>query len=157
MFITMLPCLLPSSCHWTRTIICIYAPKPSQYASKHIIFSIHALAFRGYLSSRSSNRNPVRFSHLTLASSITNQNQLFDLVILKCLAVYSENYWPLVVLSGLVVSVFTTGSKVCGFKPGRQRCILRAVKVRSTPSFGGEVKPSAPYRKNLRLVKPSKK
>jgi hypothetical protein len=49
-----------------------------------------------------------------------------------------------VACGGLVVSVLATGPKVRGFKPGRGRWILRVIKsaIRSTPSFGGEVKPS---------------
>jgi hypothetical protein len=34
-----------------------------------------------------------------------------------------------------------------GFKPGRSRRIFRAKKIFSTPSFGGEVKPSVPCRR----------
>jgi hypothetical protein len=45
-----------------------------------------------------------------------------------------------------VVSVLTIGPKVRGFIPDRRR-LLRAIQVRSTPSFGVEVKPSAPCRK----------
>jgi hypothetical protein len=54
-----------------------------------------------------------------------------------------------VALGGLVVSVLATGPKVRGFKPGRGRWILRVIsdKIRSTPSFGGEVKPSVPCRR----------
>jgi hypothetical protein len=50
----------------------------------------------------------------------------------------------LVALGGLVVSVLATGPKVRGFDPG----FLRVIKIRSTISFGGEVKPS-----DLRHVK----
>jgi hypothetical protein len=52
-----------------------------------------------------------------------------------------------------MVSVLATGPKVRGFKPGRGDLFLRAMKIRSTPSFGGEVKPSAPFHKILRHVK----
>ena len=38
-------------------------------------------------------------------------------------------------------------TQVCGFKPGRSRRIFRTKKVVSTPSFGGEVKPSVPCRR----------
>jgi hypothetical protein len=44
-----------------------------------------------------------------------------------------------VILCGLVGSVIAIGPKVCGFKPGRGRWILRAIKGRSTPCFGGEI------------------
>ena len=38
------------------------------------------------------------------------------------------------------------GTQVRGFAPGRSRRIFRAKKIHSTPSFGGEVKPSVPCR-----------
>ena len=38
-------------------------------------------------------------------------------------------------------------TQVCGFKPGRSRRIFKGEKIRSTPSFGGEVKPSVPCRR----------
>ena len=41
-------------------------------------------------------------------------------------------------------SVLTFSTQVRGFKPGRSRRIFRAKKILSTPSFGGEVKPSVP-------------
>jgi hypothetical protein len=44
-------------------------------------------------------------------------------------------------LGGLEVSVLATGPKVRGFDPDRGRWI------RSTTSFGGEVKPSVPCRR----------
>jgi hypothetical protein len=43
-----------------------------------------------------------------------------------------------------VVSVLATGPKSRGFKPGRGDGFLRAIKIRSTPSFGGEVKREGP-------------
>jgi hypothetical protein len=39
-----------------------------------------------------------------------------------------------------MVSVLLTGTKVRAFKTGQGDGFLRAVKFRSTPSFGGEVK-----------------
>jgi uncharacterized protein (DUF1786 family) len=48
---------------------------------------------------------------------------------------------------GLVVSMLASGTQDRGFEPGRSRRIFRAKKIRSTPSFGGEVKPSVPCRK----------
>jgi hypothetical protein len=55
-------------------------------------------------------------------------------------------------LGGVVVSVLVTGSKGRGFKPG-QDGLLRAIKFRSTPSIGWEVKLQDPYRKILWRVK----
>jgi hypothetical protein len=51
-----------------------------------------------------------------------------------------------------MVSVLDIGPKVRGFKLGRGDGFLRAIKILSTPSFGGEVKPSAPCRNILRNV-----
>jgi hypothetical protein len=52
-----------------------------------------------------------------------------------------------------VVSVLTTGSKGRGFKHGQGDGFLRAIKIRSTPSFGWEVKTEVPSRKTSRHVK----
>ena len=41
-------------------------------------------------------------------------------------------------------SVLAFGTQVRGFKPGR---IFKGEKILSTPSFGGEVKPSVPCRR----------
>jgi hypothetical protein len=43
-------------------------------------------------------------------------------------------------LGGGMVNEYATGPKTGGFKPGRGDGFLRARKVRSTPSFGEEVK-----------------
>jgi len=43
-------------------------------------------------------------------------------------------------------SVLAFGTQVRGFTPGRSSRIFRAKKILSTPSFGGEVKPSVPCR-----------
>jgi hypothetical protein len=52
-----------------------------------------------------------------------------------------------------MVSALATEPKVRGFKPGRDNGLLWAIKIRSTPSFGREVKPSAPRHKTLRHIK----
>jgi len=44
-------------------------------------------------------------------------------------------------------SVLAFSTQVCGFKPGRSRWIFKGEKILSTPSFGGEVKPSVPCRR----------
>jgi hypothetical protein len=46
-----------------------------------------------------------------------------------------------------VVSVFATELKGYGFEPGQGDGFLRAIKIRSMPSFGWEVKPEVPCRK----------
>jgi hypothetical protein len=56
-------------------------------------------------------------------------------------------------LGRVVVSVLVTGSKGRGFAAGRGDGFLRAIKIRSTTSFGWEVKPDVPCRKILRHVK----
>jgi hypothetical protein len=52
-----------------------------------------------------------------------------------------------------MVSVLSIGPKVCGFKSSKGDGFLRVIKIRSTPSFGREVKPSVPCHKILRHVK----
>jgi len=44
-------------------------------------------------------------------------------------------------------SVLAFGTQVRGFKPGRSRRIFKGEKIFSTPTFGGEVKPSVPCRR----------
>jgi hypothetical protein len=51
--------------------------------------------------------------------------------------------------------VLAFGTQVRGFKPGRSRRIFSGEKILSTPSFGGEVKPSVSCRA-LRHVKEAK-
>jgi hypothetical protein len=41
-----------------------------------------------------------------------------------------------------MVSVLAIGFKVSGFKAGRGHGFLRAIKIRSARSFGGEANPS---------------
>jgi hypothetical protein len=59
-------------------------------------------------------------------------------------------------LGGVIVSVLAIEPKVRGYKPSRGVGFLRAIKIRSAPSFRREVKPSAPC-KILRHVKVTKK
>jgi hypothetical protein len=56
-------------------------------------------------------------------------------------------------LGGAMVRVLVIRPKVWWFKPGRSDGFLRATKIRSTPLFGGGVKPGPPCRKILRHVK----
>jgi hypothetical protein len=56
-------------------------------------------------------------------------------------------------LGGVVVSVLATGPKVCGFEPGQGDGFLRAIKTRSTPSFGWEVKLEVQCRKIYGMLK----
>jgi hypothetical protein len=52
--------------------------------------------------------------------------------------------------------VLAIGPKIRGFKPERGGCILRVIKIRSTPSVGDEVKPSASCKFYGMLKNPSK-
>jgi hypothetical protein len=52
-----------------------------------------------------------------------------------------------------VVSVLATGPKDRGLKPDRDDGFLRAIKIRSTPSFGWKVKPEFSCRKILQHFK----
>jgi hypothetical protein len=56
-------------------------------------------------------------------------------------------------LRSVVVSVLATGLKGCGFESSQGDGFLRALKIRSTPSFRWEVKPEVPCPKILRHVK----
>jgi hypothetical protein len=52
-----------------------------------------------------------------------------------------------------VVSMLATGPNGRGFKPGQNNGFLMAIKIRSKPSFGWEVKPEVPCRETLWHVK----
>jgi hypothetical protein len=52
-----------------------------------------------------------------------------------------------------MVTVLPTGLEVRGFKASQERWILRVIKICTTTSFGGKVKPSAPCHKISRQVK----
>jgi hypothetical protein len=43
--------------------------------------------------------------------------------------------------------VLAFSTQVSGFKPGRSRRIFKGERILSTPSFGGEVKPSVLCRR----------
>jgi hypothetical protein len=53
----------------------------------------------------------------------------------------------MLILSSLVVIVLAIGPKVLGLNAAEDNGLLRAIKIRSTTSFGGGVKPSAPCHK----------
>jgi hypothetical protein len=56
-------------------------------------------------------------------------------------------------VGGVLFSLLAIRPNVRGFKPGRGDLFLRAIQIRSTPSFGAEVNPEAPCRKILQRVK----
>jgi hypothetical protein len=58
-----------------------------------------------------------------------------------------------VVLSGVMASVLVIGPSFEGSNPAEGDGLLMAIKIRSTASFGGEVKPSATCRKILLHLK----
>jgi hypothetical protein len=69
-----------------------------------------------------------------------------------------EALWYLIlhVMSASVVqclSFLPLDPKLAGSNPVKDDGFLRTIKIRSTTSFGGEVKPTAPRRKILRHVK----
>jgi hypothetical protein len=49
-----------------------------------------------------------------------------------------------------MVNVLATGRIGCGFEPEQDYGFLRAIKIRSAPSFRWDVKPQVPRRKILR-------
>jgi len=51
-------------------------------------------------------------------------------------------------------SMLAVGTQVRGFKPGRSLRIFKGEKILSTPSFGGEVKPSVPCRRFVACKRP---
>jgi hypothetical protein len=52
-----------------------------------------------------------------------------------------------------MVGVLVIRPKIRRFKPGQGDEFLMEIKIRSTPSFGGELKPETQWRKVLRHVK----
>jgi hypothetical protein len=56
-------------------------------------------------------------------------------------------------LGGVMVSALDIGPKGHRFKPIKGDGFLRAIKIHSTPSFTGEVKPKATCIKFLQYVK----
>jgi hypothetical protein len=58
-----------------------------------------------------------------------------------------------VVLGGVIDIVLSLDPKFAGSNPAEDEGLLMAIKIRSTTSFGGEVKPSAPCRNILWHIK----
>jgi hypothetical protein len=71
----------------------------------------------------------------------------------SCLWIPTCNNTNTTRVGGVVVSVLATGPKGCWFKPSQCYGFLMVIKIRSTPSFGWEVKPETPCHKILRPVK----
>jgi hypothetical protein len=70
-----------------------------------------------------------------------------------CIVIMFDIIHSLNRLVGVMVSVLVIRPKIRCFKPGLGDGFLRAIKIRSTSSFGGEVKPEAHCLKILRQVK----
>jgi hypothetical protein len=85
----------------------------------------------------------------------------YEPVLSDCCVSYHD--WPYFTnlefsfLGGVTLSMLSLGPKVRGFRLRRGDGYLRAIKIRSTPSFEEEVNPEVPYRKILRRVKVSYK
>jgi hypothetical protein len=56
-------------------------------------------------------------------------------------------------LGGVVVNLLATGPKSCEFEQGQGNQFLWTMKIRSTPSFGWEVKPELPYLRFYSMLK----
>jgi hypothetical protein len=74
-----------------------------------------------------------------VAALLLHRQLIFDQV---TRVVISEATALSVALGGVMVCVLGTEPKIRGFKPGRGRRIFKGNKIRSTTSFGGEVKPT---------------
>jgi hypothetical protein len=111
----------------------------------------------------------LRFRHLERGITLHETNLLPQGPTMQIFALNSKwktARWPLpspysfihspIKLVALVVyllACFLLDPKVCGFKSGWSDRFLRAIKVRSTASFQGQVKPGCPCCKILRHVK----
>jgi hypothetical protein len=97
---------------------------------------------------------PTKSSLLAPTSIQINVDKIFTPSCLTFILILSFHLrLDLIALGGVIVIVLTTESKLRGFKPGRERWIFRAMKIRSTTSFGVKIKPSSPCRKILRHIK----
>jgi hypothetical protein len=88
--------------------------------------------------------------------NFTKQTLHFRLLIkilFACFICHMRHICPIVDLEDLVVMVLAIELKFRVFIPGRGRKNLRELKIRSTTTFGGEVKLSVPCRNILRHVK----
>jgi hypothetical protein len=65
---------------------------------------------------------------------------------------YTSLYTVHIVLCVVMIIVIAIEPKAPGFKPPESDGILRAIKIRSWTSFGGDVNPSAPCLNTLRHV-----
>jgi hypothetical protein len=73
---------------------------------------------------------------------ITNRHAgTFQQLVTNCNTTTAITLYILSRLGGVVVSVLATGPKGPGYKAGQGDGFLSAIKVRSSPSFGGEVRP----------------
>ena len=94
------------------------------------------------ISSVEKQKNNTSTFFLYLMNMEANCNKLISEYVVKNTTIYSCKRLP---WSRGGVLAFST--QVRGFKPGRSRRIFRAKKTFSTPSFGGQVKPSVQCRR----------
>jgi hypothetical protein len=87
-----------------------------------------------------------------MISFVYNFNLRLNNVIRMAMGYRNKNVYKEGRLGGVVISVLAAGPKGRGFKPGLGDEFLRAIKIRSTPSFGWEIKPEVPCSKILRHV-----
>ena len=80
-----------------------------------------------------------------LAKIIINLPDLMSLAVPNIPEILCHFFEPEGIIAFPTAGPFNT--QVRGFKPGRSRQIFNGEKILSTPSFGGEVKPSVPCRR----------
>jgi hypothetical protein len=78
---------------------------------------------------------------MKLNYSIVGLQKRLNAILVSCYILTTYSMSDVSRLSGKMVSLLVIIPKGRGFKPGRGDGFLRAIKIRSTPSFGGEVKP----------------
>jgi hypothetical protein len=72
---------------------------------------------------------------------VAKENMIY---FMKIYQKYSKLTSKSIILGGVMVIVLAIGPEVGGFKPGRERLILRAIQVCSKTSCRWEAKPSVP-------------
>ena len=98
--------------------------------------------------------------HIPFISTVPQTNRPFIHSLICIVDQYLGGSSPLCALTSILISgyvrqtlrwsrgsVLAFSTQVRGFKPGRSRRIFSSEKILSTPSFGGEVKPSVPCRR----------
>jgi hypothetical protein len=110
--------------------------KDDKYVNIHALSGIrtHYLsvkAIKAYASDRAASGTGVN-----MISFVYNFNLRLKNVIRMAMGYRNKHVYKEGRLGGVVISVLAAGPKGRGFKPGRGDEFLRAIKIRSTPSFG---------------------